>query len=162
MPAWLETSVTILTLIAMLIGLFGLIVPIFPGLVVIWLAALVFGLVHGFTTLGWIIFGIMTMLMIVGNVLDGVLMGAKALEHGASKKSIALALVAGIGVSLILSPLGGLIAAPLALYLSEKSNGHSNEEAWAITRGLMTGWGWSFVLRFVIGIAMIVLWIIWA
>ncbi|OQY31100.1 MAG: hypothetical protein B6I38_06335 [Anaerolineaceae bacterium 4572_5.1] len=162
MPEWVETSVTVLTLIAMLIGLFGLIVPIFPGLVIIWLAALVFGLVHGFTTLGWVIFGVMTVLMIIGNTADGILMGAKALEHGASKRSIVLTLVAGIGVSLVLSPLGGLIAAPLTLYLSEKSNGHSSEEAWAITRGLMIGWGWSFVLRFIIGLMMIILWIIWA
>ena len=163
MPAWLETSLTVLTLIVMLLGLFGLIVPIFPGLVSIWLAALGFGLITGaFTTTGWIIFGIITMLMVVGNVLDGVLMGAKALEHGASKRSLVLALIAGIGVSLVLSPLGGLIAAPLALYLSEKSLGRSEAEARATTRGLMTGWGWSFILRFVIGIAMIVLWIIWA
>ena len=158
MPAWLETSITVITGIVMLIGLFGLILPIFPGLVIIWLAALGFGLISGFTTAGWIIFAVITLLMVIGNTIDGVLMGAKALEHGASKRSIALTLVIAIVVSLFLSPIGGLLSAPLALYLLEKNNGHTQEEAWAITRGLMTGWGWAFAARFGIGLLMIILW----
>lgn len=162
MSGWLLTSITVLTLIVMLFGLFGLIVPIFPGLVIIWLAALGFGLVHGFGTLGWVVFGLMTVLMIIGNIADGALMSAKALEYGASKGSIVLTLLVSIAVSLVMSPLGGLIAAPLTLYLSEKARGHSKEEAWAITRGLMTGWGWAFVARFGIGVVMIGLWAIWA
>ena len=162
MPAWLSTSVTVITLIVMLFGLFGLLMPVFPGLVIIWLAALGFGIVHGFGTVGWVVFGLMTVLMLIGNIMDGVLMGKKALEHGAAKSSMVLALVVSLLVSLIFSPIGGLIAAPLALYLAEKRQGHTKEEAWAITKGLMIGWGWSFVLRFAIGLTMIGLWVIWA
>ncbi|NOY97985.1 MAG: DUF456 domain-containing protein [Chloroflexi bacterium] len=162
MPGWLETSVTVLTLAAMLVGLFGLVIPIFPGLVIIWLAALGYGLAHSFTTLGWIMFAVMTVLMIIGNVMDGVLMGAKALESGASKSAIWIALAAAVVGSLLLSPLGGLLLAPLALFLAEMARGHDKQEAWTITRGLMTGWGWSFVLRFIIGLVMIGLWMIWA
>lgn len=161
MPAWLSTSINVITLLVMLLGLFGLIVPIFPGLVIIWIAALIFGIIHGFTTLGWALFAIITILMLIGNVIDGVLMGAKALEHGAAKSSIVYALIAAIVVSFFLSPIGGLLAAPLVLYVSEQARGHSPKEAWAITRGLLTGWGWAFAARFGIGIVMIVLWGVW-
>ena len=159
MPAWLETSITVITGIVMFFGLIGLIVPIFPGLVIIWLAALGFGLISGFTTGGWVLFSIITLLAVVGSLADNVLMGAKALEYGASKRSIFLTLLIAIGVSLFLSPIGGLLSAPISLYLLEKNNGHTQEEAWAITRGLMTGWGWAFVVRFGLGIVMIVLWL---
>lgn len=159
MPTWLETSITVITAAIMLIGLLGLIVPIFPGLVIIWLAALAFGLVHGFTTLGWVLFAIITILMMIGNTVDGILMGAKALEYGASKRAIFLTLVIALLVSIFLSPLGGLLSAPLALFLLEKANGHSKEEAMNITKGLMTGWGWAFAARVAIGIVMIVLWL---
>ncbi len=162
MPAWLETSITVITLIIMLFGLFGLIMPVFPGLVIIWLAALGFGLVHGFASVGWGIFTVITVLMLIGNISDGILMGKKALDYGAAKSSLVLAAIVSVMVSLIFSPLGGLIAAPIVLYLAEKNQGHTTEEAKAITKGLMVGWGWAFVLRFVIGIAMIVLWVIWA
>ena len=36
MPYWLETFLTLALLSGMLVGLFGLIVPIFPGITVIW------------------------------------------------------------------------------------------------------------------------------
>ena len=104
----------------------------------------------------------MTILMVIGNISDGLLMGKKALDYGAAKASLVLAAIVSVIVSLIFSPLGGLIAAPITLYLSEKNQGHTKEEAIAITKGLMVGWGWAFALRFGIGIMMIVLWIIWA
>ncbi len=158
MPTWLATSITVITVFVMLFGLFGLIVPIFPGLVIIWLAALGFGLINGFTTTGWILFTIITLLMVIGNTIDGLLMGAKALEHGADKKAIFWTLVVAVVVSLVLSPIGGLIAAPLTLFWLERGNGHSKEKAWQITRGMLIGWGWAFFARFGIGILMIALW----
>jgi uncharacterized protein len=161
MPDWIVTSINILTLIVMLFGLFGLIMPVFPGLVIIWLAALGFGIFGGFSAGGWGFFLAITVLMLIGNTADGILMAKKALEHGAAKASLFLAAVVSIIVSLIFSPIGGLIAAPIALYLSEKNQGHTKEEATAITKGLMVGWGWAFVLRVAIGIIMIILWTIW-
>ena len=85
MPLWLETSIALITGVIMFFGLVGLIVPIFPGLVIIWLAALVYILVtiNAVTTGGWILFAIITLLAVGGSLVDNVLMGAKALEHGA-------------------------------------------------------------------------------
>ena len=162
MFSWLETAITIITPIIMLFGLFGLIMPVFPGLVIIWLAALGFGIVGEFGTLGGILFAIMTILMLIGNTVDGILMAKKALEYGAAKSSLVYAAIASVIVSLMFSPLVGLIAAPTVLYLSEKNQGHTPEEAKRITKGLMVGWGWGFVLRFGAGLIMIVLWIVWA
>ncbi len=162
MFSWLETAIYIITPLVMLFGLFGLIMPVFPGLVIIWLAALGFGIFSEFGTTGWVIFGIMTILMLIGNTVDGILMAKKALEHGAAKKSLVLAAIASVVISLMFSPLTGLISAPIVLYLSEKNQGHTKEEAIAITKGLMVGWGWGFALRFAMGIMMIILWIVWA
>ena len=161
MPDWIATSINILTLIVMLFGLFGLIMPVFPGLVIIWLAALGFGIFGGFSAGGWGFFLVITVLMLIGNISDGLLMGKKALDYGAAKVSLVIAAVVSIFVSLLFSPIGGLIAAPIALYLSEKNQGHTPEEAKRITKGLMVGWGWAFALRFAIGIIMIILWTIW-
>ncbi len=67
-----------LTLTFMLIGLVGLIIPVFPGLVVIWLAALIYGIAAGFSTKGWIIFILISLLALVGGIMDNIFMGAKA------------------------------------------------------------------------------------
>ncbi|MBN2501145.1 MAG: DUF456 domain-containing protein [Anaerolineales bacterium] len=148
-------------LLVMLVGLFGLIIPIFPGGVVIWVAALIYGIVAGFGVAGWIIFAVLTLLMIAIGLADNVLMGAKALEKGASWYGIALALVAGLVGTFLLPPIGGLIAAPLMLLLVEYFRHSDIQEAWLVTKGLLVGWGWSFVVRFGLGVVMIVLWGIW-
>ncbi|MFH1907588.1 MAG: DUF456 domain-containing protein [Chloroflexota bacterium] len=119
MPAWLQISIEVLTLTFMLFGLFGLIVPIFPGLVVIWLAGLGYGLVAGFSTLGWWMFAIITILMLIGSFVDNLLMGTQARQSGASWVSIGAALVFGIAGNFVLPVIGGLIAALLALFTAE-------------------------------------------
>jgi hypothetical protein len=146
----------------MLVGLAGLIIPIFPGLVVIWIAALIFGILTGFTTLGWVIFAVLTVLMVVGNVADNIMMGTKARQGGASWLSIILGLLAGILGSLLIPPIGGIIGAPLVLFLAEYMRQRQVDKAFASTRALLIGWGWSFVIRFIIGLVMIGLWMIWA
>lgn len=162
MPTWLETIVFGLTAFTMLVGLFGLIVPIFPGNVVIWIAALIYGLIFGFDVLGGILFAFITLLMIVAVLADNVLMGAKAREHGASWVSIFLALFSGVAGTLAFPPIGGLIAAPLVLFLAEFWRHRDSAQATQTTKALLWGWGLSFVVRFGIGVVMLLLWGIWA
>lgn len=162
MPLWLETTIIVLTFLTMLVGLFGLIIPIFPGNVVMWLAALVYGLIFGFGRLGGIMFAIITLLMLVAVAADNVLMGAKAREKGADWGSIILALIAGVLGTMIFPPIGGLIAAPLVLYLAELQRRRNAEEAKKVVKALLTGWGLAFIVRFGLGVVMFGLWGIWA
>ncbi len=161
MPAWLSASILSITLLIMLVGLFGLIVPIFPGITVIWLAALGYGLVTHFTTLGWILFAVITVLMIVGVTIDNVLMNAKAHKEGAAWSSLALGMVGGVLGTIFLPPIGGILAAPLVVLLLEYLRQHDLNKALLTLRGLLIGWGTAFVVRFFIGLAMIGLWVVW-
>lgn len=162
MPTWFEPTITIFTVLTMLVGLFGLIVPIFPGNVVMWLAALVYGLVFGFGRLGGIMFAVITVLMLAAVSADNILMGAKAREKGADWGSIILALIAGVVGTMLFPPIGGLIAAPLALYLAELQLLGNTQEAIAVVKALMIGWGLAFLVRFGLGVVMFSLWGIWA
>lgn len=161
MPTWLSNAIFVITLMMMLVGLFGLLVPIFPGMIVIWLAALGYGVVTGFTTLGWVLFVLLTLLMITGATIDNVLMSAKAHQEGAAWYSIGLGMLAGILGTIILPPFGGLIAAPLVVWLLEYLRQRDARKAFASLRGLAIGWGASFVVRFMLGLAMIGIWLVW-
>ncbi len=55
---------------AMLVGLVGLIIPVYPGLNIIWIAALIYAIVDGFTWPAWLYFAFITLLMLVGNLAD--------------------------------------------------------------------------------------------
>lgn len=162
MPAWLSASIFWITLIIMGVGLFGLAVPIFPGIAVIWLAALGYGVVMGFTPLGWALLVVLTVLMITGATIDNVLMGAKAHKEGAAWSSLVFGMAAGILGTIFFPPFGGLIAAPLMVLLIEYLRVRDFKKALASLRGLAIGWGASFVVRFLIGLAMIGIWLVWA
>lgn len=161
MSPWLDISVFALTQFFMLIGLFGLILPIFPGTVVMWLAALGYGIANGFSTLGIVLFVVITVLMLAGTVVDNVMMGAGARKGGASWLSIGAALVAGVAGTLLWPPIGGIIAAPVAVLLLEyKRTGDLGKARQALV-GLAKGWGLSFILRFGVGVLMMGLWWLW-
>ena len=162
MPPWLETTLNILISLTMFVGLFGLIVPIFPGNVVMWFAALVYGIVFGFDVLGGIMFAIITLLMLAAVFADNVLMGAKARENGAAWSSIILALVAGVVGTLFFPPIGGVIAAPLVLYLMEYLRLRDSDQATKVVKALVFGWGLAFIVRFGLGVVMLILWGVWA
>jgi uncharacterized protein YqgC (DUF456 family) len=161
MPSWINLSVVGITIFAMLVGLFGLVVPLFPGIVVIWLAALGYGIVAGFHTVGIVLFIIITLFMLAGVTVDNVLMGVGARQGGASWLSLGAALVAGIAGTLLFPPVGGLIATPVAVLLIEFLRSRDWRKTWIAVRGLAVGWGLSFIVRFLIGVVMIVVWGIW-
>ena len=89
------------------------------------------------------------------------MMGAKARSKGAAWSSIILALIAGVVFTLVLPPLGGLIAAPLVLFGKEYYRLGDRDKAIEVMRALLAGWGWSFLARFGIGVVMMILWVIW-
>lgn len=161
MAPWLASTLKILIFLTMLVGQLGLVIPIFPGNVVIWAAALVYGILFGFGLLGWIAFALITVLMLIAVTVDNVLMGAKARQQGAAWLSIILALVAGVVVTFIFPPLGGLIAAPLVLFLMEFQRLKDSKKAGQVVRALLVGLGLSFVARFLLGLVMLGLWAIW-
>ena len=162
MPAWLSTTIFWTTLVIMLVGLFGLIVPVFPGILVIWLAALGYGVATGFTTLGWVLFAVITVLFITGAVIDNVLMSAKAHKEGAAWSTLILGVLTGILGTIFFPPIGGLIAAPVVVLLLEYIRQRDFKKALLTLRGLAIGWGSAFVVRFFIGAAMIGVWLVWA
>jgi len=162
MPAWLETTSLVLIILTMTVGQLGLIVPIFPGNVVIWSAALLYGIVFGFGNLGGVLFALITLLMLVAVGADNVLMGAKAREKGASWSTIIAALVAGVIFTFVFPPIGGIIAAPLILYLMEFRRLGDSKAATEVVRGLLLGLGMSFLARFALGLIMIGVWAAWA
>ncbi len=159
------TTLRLVVLAVMLFGLLGLAIPVLPGLVIIWVPALVYGILTGFSWLSGGLFAGMTVLMIIGNLVDNVIMGARAREQGASWLAIAVALTAGIIGSIVFPPFGGLIAALIGLFLVEILRLKDLRRALESTRSMAVGCGWAAVVRFGIGLVMILLWgawILWA
>jgi len=163
--AWLVVVDT-LTLLVLLVGLFGLIIPVFPGLTVMWLATLVYALlqytVQRMTGWDWFAFVIITILMVGGNIVDNIIITAKMRDKFIPWSSILIAFAASIIASIFFTPVIGLVAAPLGLFLAELARLKNRNDAWESTKAYMVGWGWAFGARFIIGLIMIGSWMLWA
>ncbi len=157
-----KDALAAIALVFMLVGLFGLVVPIFPGLTVIWLAARGYGVLEGFGLLGWIAIVLITLLMIAGSLVDNFLMGSKALQGGSSWWALASSWLGGILGSILLPPLGGIPGSLLGMFLYEFISRRDWRRAFQMTKNVAIGCGWAFVIRFGMGIVMIILWLAWA
>ena len=151
-----------IALVMMAVGL--LVIPILPGLVIIWVAALGYGISAGFGVLGWIMFGLITVLMVGGSILDNLLMGAKAHQEGAPWWVVLIALASAIvgSIAIPIPIIGGILAALLVLFLLEWLRLKDARKALVSMRGMLVGCGWAVVFRVIIGLVMIGLWLIWA
>ena len=170
MPTWLELFFKIaletLTLFVLLFGLLGLIVPVFPGLFVMWLGTLVYALIQNaagqMTGWEWFLFSLITVLMLIGNIADNLIIARKMRDKYIPWSSILWAFAAGIVASLFFTPLIGLAASPVGLFLAESRRLKDRDAAIDSTKAYMIGWGWAFGVRFLIGLMMTGLWMLWA
>jgi uncharacterized protein YqgC (DUF456 family) len=148
--------------VLMAVGL--VVIPILPGLFIIWAAALGYGLASGFDLQGGILFGVISLLFLAGSVADNVLMGAKAHKEGAPWWVILLALLAAIigSIAIPVPLVGGILSALTVLFLVEWLRLKDTGKALKSMQGMVVGWGWAMVFRVIIGMTMIGLWLIWA
>src|SRR6185369_4906864 len=109
-----------LTFTIMVVGLAGVVIPVLPDVWLIWLAALGYGLLAGFS--GWvggIAMVLITLLTVVGVVLDLTLGHAAARRGGASWQAIAASILLGLAGLWFFPPFGSLVGALLGLFLVE-------------------------------------------
>jgi hypothetical protein len=147
--------------VLMLVGLFGSLVPFFPGTFIMWLATLGYGFVTGWDALGIVFMILISLLFAFSMVVDNLLMGAGAIKGGASWLSIFIGLVFGIAGTIFFPPFGGLIAAPVAVFSVEWIRAREIKKAWKAFVGMVVGYGLAYLARFGIGVLMMLLWWLW-
>jgi uncharacterized protein len=169
MALWAEIPLLFVVILGMLIGFFGLILVFFPGLTVIWVSVLLWGILTGFNfqvgpwtfTLTIATFLVITMLMLLGNILDNIFMAGGARTKGASWWAITLSFLAMILASIFLTPLLGLAAALLVLFLVELIRIKDYRVAFRSTTSMALGCGWAVAARLAIAALMIALFVMW-
>lgn len=153
---------TIVVGIVMVLGLMGVVLPVLPGLLLIWAAAVFYGFMVGFGTVGWTVVGLLTMLAVAGMFKTVLIPRRAAVEAGASGWAQLGAVVGGV-VGFFVIPVFGLILGALAglLVVEYMLKGDWNEALVAV-RGTAKGFGLSVVIDLILGMIMIVAWSVWA
>jgi uncharacterized protein YqgC (DUF456 family) len=145
----------IVALIIMLIGLAGIVLPVLPGTVLIFVGALIYAIVEGFQSVGWptlLVLGLLT-LVATGAELWTSSLGAKA--GGASGWSLLAGLAGGLVGMVFFSLPGALVGAVLGVLLGELVRVRDWRRALKAGGGWAVGWFLSVVVQLVIGLAMV-------
>jgi uncharacterized protein YqgC (DUF456 family) len=154
---WYEIVFFILALIIMLVGLLGIILPVLPGLPLILVAALLFTIVTGFQYIGMQTIIILAVLTALGMILDYIvtLLGIK--KMGGSTAGMIGSFIGMIVGLIILGAgiLGFIIGSFIGAVVFEFLIGKQARDALKAGFGSFIGFLFGGVLRFVIGIAMV-------
>jgi uncharacterized protein YqgC (DUF456 family) len=150
-----------LVALAMLLGLIGVVLPMFPGLPLVWVAALAYGLIEGFGGIGWVAFATITVLLIVGMGLGLVLPHRRTMAAGAPRSTVVAGLVLGV-IGFFAIPVIGLpVGAVAGVLLAERSRTGEWGTAWVATKALVVGFSLGVLVQLAAGLAMVACWLGW-
>ena len=154
------SAVEILVGLTMLIGLVGIVIPLLPGVLLIWGAAVVWALtLPGGGSGRWVALGLISLVGATGLVAATVLPARRATEVGAPAWVLGAGAV-GMVVGFFLIPVvGALIGWPAAVFMAEMARLRDARAAWGTTLSTLKGMGIGIAVQLVAGLAMIALWI---
>jgi uncharacterized protein YqgC (DUF456 family) len=129
--------------------------------VLIWGAALAYGILAGWGEWGGWIFGLICLLAVVGLAADIWVSGTAARLGGASFWAIAAGLILGLIGLVFFTPIGGLIGLLVGTFLVEYLRRRDLDHATRASASIGLGYGLAFVVKFGFGTLMAGLWVAW-
>jgi uncharacterized protein len=150
-----------LVAVAMAVGTVGTVVPVVPGLALVWAAALGYGLAEGFDGVGTAAFAFITVLAVFGAWLGWVVPARSAGRAGAARSSLALGVVAAV-VGFFAIPLVGVAVGGVAgVYAGELWRTGDRAAAWRATVATLKGFGLAALAQLVVALGMVAVWVLW-
>lgn len=145
----------------MAVGIVGTVIPLLPGLLLVWGAALGYGLYEGFDATGIAAFTVITLLGAAGMLAGWLVPQRAAGKAGASKLSMLVAAVGAVVGFFVIPVVGVMVGGLAGLYLAELQRTSDADIAWRSTRATVIGFGLATLAQFVLAIAMAVTWVVW-
>lgn len=153
-------TVDLLTGVAILVGLVGIVVPVLPGSLLILGAVVAWALGDG-TSTAWLVFAAVTTLLVTGSVVKYVVPGRGLRAAGVPQRTIVLGGVLGI-VGFFLLPVVGLVVGfLLGVYLSEVDR-VGRASAWPSTVAAVKAVGLSIFVELLAGLLAAGTWLVGA
>lgn len=157
-----DLTITVLVLLVMLVGLAGTLLPVLPGIVLMWVAVVGYGFAFGFDALGIGVIGIVTLLTVLAIVLGVVLPKRAAAGAGASGKAQLAAAVGAVIGFFVIPVVGLVVGAVVGIAIAE----YYEKGDWALAKestiAVAKGFGVSTLAQFAIGVAILLIWLSWA
>jgi uncharacterized protein len=151
-------TVDVIVGLVVVVGLVGIVVPVLPGLLLVWAAVAVWCTERQDAT-GWIVLAVVTALALAGTALKYLLPGRRMRTEGVPT----LTMVAGGALGLVgffVVPVVGLfLGFVLGVYLAERRRLRQHDAAWASTVVALKAAGWSMLIELLTGMLIAGTWL---
>jgi uncharacterized protein YqgC (DUF456 family) len=152
------TSV-IVTGLLMLVGLVGIVVPVLPGLLLVWLATALWAFEHP-NHWAWLVFGLCGVVYAVGVVAQYLVPGRRLKEAGVRTSTLFLAVLLAIVLFFLIPVVGAPIGFVLGVFLVELARHRERHTAWRGTVSALKAVFVSIGIELVAGFTIVLVWLI--
>jgi uncharacterized protein len=156
----MEPLLGALALLVMLVGLMGVVVPVLPGLLLVWVASAGTMLYLGTDAAGWAVAGVLTLLFALGTGATIWLPARQGRRGGVPLRSLVAAGVGAVIGFFVIPVLGFLIGAFVGLLLGEQQRLGDWQPALASVGQVLRAYGIGVVVELVVGVTMIGIWLV--
>lgn len=153
---------TIIVLIVMLTGMVGTLVPILPGIALMWAGAVGYAFVVGFDAMAIGVLIAISALTVAATAVGVLLPKRAAADSGASTASQIAAAVGAVIGFFVIPIIGVVIGALIGIAVAEWFDKRDWPAAWASTIAVAKGLGISALIQFGIAFMILVVWSVWA
>ena len=155
----MSTGGILVVALAIAVGLAGILVPLLPGTLLIWLAIGVWAVIEG-TTTSWVVLGIVTVLLGAGILVKYLWPVKRMRAADVSGKTLAAGGVLGI-VGFFVIPVAGLVVGFVGgVYLAELAQRRDRRRAWAATVQAVKGVALSVGVELTAGLLATATWVV--
>lgn len=141
-----QTLINVLTGVAILVGLAGIIVPILPGIVLVIAALVIWAVLTGGAT-AWVAVTAALLIIAVGQVLKYLLPGRQMTSAGVPGRSILVGGVAAVAGFFLIPIIGIFVGFVAGVFLAEQFRLRNWSQSWASTWVAMKATGWSILIE---------------
>ena len=143
----------------MLVGLVGIVVPVLPGLFLVWLGTALWAFEHP-SHGAWIYCGVAALVYAAGLVAQFVLPGRRLKDGGVGTGTMVLAMVLAIVGFFVIPVVGALVGFVLGVFLAESGRHRSRAAAWSGTKHALRAVAMSIGIELVAGFAIVLVWLL--
>lgn len=142
----------------MLVGLIGVVVPVLPGLLLIWVAAVGTTLLMQADLVGWLVSALLTVLFGLGMAATIWLPARHGRRGGVPLRSLLAAAAAAVVGFFVIPVIGFLVGGAVGLLVAERSRLGEWDPALRSVGGVVKAYGLGVVAELVAGLSMIAVW----
>jgi uncharacterized protein len=146
--------------VVMVLGIVGILLPVLPGLLLIWAAGLWWTIADGGGATRWTVLALLTALLLTGTVVKYVLPARSAAARGAPVSTLVIGALCGIVGFFVIPVVGLLIGGVLGIYLAEYVRLRDAGRAWTSTRAALVAIGIGLLIELTAGVLMFGVWLL--